>query len=156
LPILVSSIQENEMTASAIEIPDDLIQALGAELRDHAKGFVCHTGDVQDRSGGMGDLKDSFEFGDLWKCRDYAWRALLNPSFQVEVMLAIGNCGERPVADEQLDLVCPILEALSEMMPDDATIDLMSEGDGAAEVISESLLAYFANAKSLHQLAVCR
>ena len=140
------------MTTAAIEIPDELIQVLGAELRGHAKGFECQSGNVHDNSPG-GQARDGFEFGDLWNSKDYAWRALLNPSFQVEVMLAIGNRGHHAVTEEQLDLVCPILEALSETMPNDAMIDLMAEG-GAAEVLSENLLAYFAKSTTTPRLAV--
>ena len=142
------------MTAAAIEIPEELIQSLGAELRGHAKGFECQSGNTYDNSQGGGQARDGFEFGDLWKSNDYAWRALLNPSFQVEVMLAIGNRGDHAVAEEQLELVCPILEALSETMPNDAMIDLMAEGDGAAEVLSENLLAYFAKSRTNPRLAV--
>lgn len=142
------------MTTAAIEIPEELIQSLVAELRDHAMGFACRAGEVQSDFRRVDQPRDGFEFGDLWKGRDYAWRTLLNPSFQIEVMLAIGNHDELPVADEQLDLVFPILEALSENMPDDAMIDLMSEGDGAAEVLSESLLAYFAKANAMPRSAV--
>jgi hypothetical protein len=142
------------MSTATIEIPDQLIQVLGAELRDRAKGFACQPDDAQANCHGADHPKDNFGFGDLWKGKDYAWRALLNPAFQVEVMLAIGNSGDHTVGEAQLDLVCPILEALSESMPDDATIDLMTEGDGAAEVLSKNLLAYFSKAKTTSRMSV--
>lgn len=136
------------MTSTTIEIPNELIQVLGAELRDHANGFDCQGGDGKGNCQGASQKRDSIGFGDLWKEKDYAWRALLNPAFQVEVMLAIGNNGDRAVAEDQLDLVSPILEALSESMPDDAMIDLMAEDNGAAEVLFENLLAYFMKARA--------
>jgi hypothetical protein len=142
------------MTAVAIEIPEELIQALSAELRDHARGFACQAGETQDNLHRPVQSGDSFKFGDLWKDKDYAWRALLNPSFQVEVMQAIGNRAGLALVEEQLDMVCPILEALSDTMPEDAMIDLMTEGDGAAEVISENLLAYFTKAITPPRIAI--
>lgn len=134
------------MTFATIEITDELIGALGAELRDHARGFACRADSVQDSS------RNSFGFGDLWKGKDYAWRTLLNPSFQLEVMLALGNCDDQEVAAERSDMVCSILAALSESMPDDAMIDLMVDGESAAEVISGNLLARFAKAKAASRM----
>lgn len=139
------------MTSAAIEIPNELIKALGTELLDYAKDFACRAGDVQDNFQMVGLPKANLGLGDLWMGKDYAWRILLNPSFQVEVMMAIGNRHEHAVAEKQLNLVCPILEALSESMPDDAMIDLMTEGEGAAEVLSENLLSYFAQVKTTSQ-----
>lgn len=144
------------MTSTAFEIPDELIQALGAELQDHAKGFACKAVDGQGNCHGTKQESDSVGFGNLWKEKDYAWRALLNPAFQVEVMLAIGNSGGPAVAENQLDLVPPILEAVSESMPDDAMIDLMTEGNCAAEVLTENLLAYFMKARARsHATVAC-
>ena len=140
------------MTTAAIEIPDELIEALDAELRDHAKGFICRANEERDFCETEGQSKDTVGFGNLWKEKDYAWRVLLNPSFQAEVMLAIGNCDDQEVAEEQLSQVGPILDALSEAMPDDAVMDLMTEGDGAAEALSNSLCGYFLRAGSTSRM----
>jgi len=137
-----SSIQENTMNVAAIDIPDGLIGALGAELQDHARGFASR-GDGPDGAGVSGHPAGHSGLGDLWREKDFAWRALLNPAFQVEVMLAIGNRNGQALTEEALERVCPILEALAESMPDDATIDLMAEEDGVIEVLSSSLHAYF-------------
>ncbi len=136
------------MTTAAIEIPDELIEALDAELRDHAKGFICRANEERDFCVLEDQPKDRLGFGNLWKEKDYAWRMLLNPSFQAEVMLAIGNRDDHEVAEEQLSQVGPILDALSEAMPDDAVMDLMTEGDGAAEALSNKLCGYFLQARS--------
>jgi hypothetical protein len=140
------------MTTAAIEIPDELIKALEAELRDHAKGFFCRANEERDFCVTEGQLKDTVGFGNLWKEKDYAWRVLLNPSFQAEVILAVGNRDGHEVAEEQLSQIGPILDALSEAMPDDAVMDLMTEGDGAAEALSNSLCGYFLRAGSTSRM----
>ena len=140
------------MTTAAIEISDELIEALDAELRDHARGFICRANEERGFCVTEGQSKDTVGFGNLWKEKDYAWRVLLNPSCQAEVMLAIGNRDDQEVAEEQLSQVGPILDALSEAMPDDAVMDLMTEGDGAAEALSNSLCSYFLRARSTSRI----
>jgi len=140
------------MTTAAIEIPDELIEALDAALRSCSKGFICRANEERDFCETEGQPKDSIGFGNLWKEKDYAWRVLLNPSFQAEVMLAIGNRDDHEVAEEQLSQVSPILDALSEAMPDDAVMDLMTEGDGAAEALSNKLCGYFSRARSTSRM----
>lgn len=135
------------MTTAEINIPDKLIEALDAALCGHAKGFICRANEKHDFCETERQSEESHSFGNLWKEQDYAWRVLINPSFQAEVMLALANCDDREVANEQLGQVGPILDALSAAMPDDAVIDLMTEGDGAAEVLADKLHAYFLRAK---------
>ena len=142
------------MTTAAIEIPDELIESLDAELRDHVRGFICRANEARDFFIFLGQPKNSLGFGNLWKEKDYAWRVLLNPSFQAEVMLAIGNRDDHGVAEEQLSQVGPILDALSEAMPDDAVMDLMTEGDGVAEVLSNKLCGYFLRARSISRMTI--